>query len=296
DTIAFQDLGDRRFADALRFGGRGRKFPKVEHGGKVAPKLLAHAVGEPVALVSEFISDPRPLPQFDNSGVSIGEHPEATRIGAQGGGHCLGVTAVILGASHCEAVAKAIHLLGVDGVNLEAALEQCLDHRSMRRLDRNVDLTGIGSTAHFQQPTAQLGEPFASMLEDLLTNFASFAIRQKHMMALARPIDAGVPSLFGHAFSPLENASRRNLCRSLYWRSESKSQVRRGLPTGHRLRPIRQGARPPQVIKSQGAIGCSRQTGSVWEGYADLGRRPLAALRSATLHCAQPAACFPRTA
>ena len=65
DTIAFQDLGDRRFADALRFGGRGRKFPKVEqpggakvafkveHGGKVAPKLLAHAVGEPVALVSE---------------------------------------------------------------------------------------------------------------------------------------------------------------------------------------------------------------------------------------------------
>src|SRR5271157_241652 len=86
------------------------------------------------------------------------------------------------GASHCEAVAKAIHLLGVDGVNLEAALEQRLDHRSMRRLDRNVDLTGIGSTAHFQQPTAHLGEPFASMLEDLLTNFASFAIRQKHMI------------------------------------------------------------------------------------------------------------------
>lgn len=47
---------------------------------------------------------------------------------------------------------------------------------------------------------------------------------------------------------------------------------------------------PPQVIESQGAIGCSRQTGSVWEGYADLGRRPLAALRSATLHCARPAA------
>ena len=91
-------------------------------------------------------------------------------------------------------------------------------------------------------------------------------------------------------------ASRRNLRRSLYWRSESKAQVRRGLPTGHRLRPIRQGARPPQVIASHGAIGCSRQTGSVWEGYADLGRRPLPALRSATLHFARPAACLLITA
>ena len=48
DAIAFQDLGDRSFADAPRFGGRGRQVPQVEHGGKVAPKLLAHAVGEPI--------------------------------------------------------------------------------------------------------------------------------------------------------------------------------------------------------------------------------------------------------
>jgi hypothetical protein len=34
----------------------------------------------------------------------------------------------------------------------------------------------------------------------------------------------------------------------------------------------------------------SRQTGSVREGYADFGRRPQAALRSATLHCARLAA------
>ncbi len=31
----------------------------------------------------------------------------------------------------------------------------------------------------------------------------------------------------------------------------------------------------------------SRQTGSIREGYADLGCRPQAALRSATLHCAR---------
>ena len=62
NAIALQELGDRRFADAPRFAGRRREFPqvehpggakvafKLEHGGKVAPKLLTHAVCEPVAL------------------------------------------------------------------------------------------------------------------------------------------------------------------------------------------------------------------------------------------------------
>ncbi len=76
---------------------------------------------------------------------------------------------------------------------------------------------------------------------------------------------------------PLKNASHRNLRRSLYWRSETRSQVRRGLPTGHRSRPIRRGTRPPQVVTMlvgpQGAIGCSRRIGSVLEDYAASGRR-----------------------
>jgi len=50
------------------------------------------------------------------------------------------------------------------------------------------------------------------------------------------------------------------------------------------------------AIASQGSFGRSRQTGSVREGYADLGRRPQAALRSATLHCARLAASLRWTA
>jgi hypothetical protein len=66
------------------------------------------------------------------------------------------------------------------------------------------------------------------------------------VMAFRRPIDAGVPSLLvGHAFSPLKTTSHRDPRRSLYWRSKSGSHFRRGLPTGHRSRPIRQGTRPP---------------------------------------------------
>jgi hypothetical protein len=42
------------------------------------------------------------------------------------------------------------------------------------------------------------------------------------MMDLRRPVDAGVPlSLIGHAFSPFEHTSHRDLRRSLYWRSEN---------------------------------------------------------------------------
>jgi hypothetical protein len=116
---------------------------------------------------------------------------------------------------------------------------------------------------------------FATVFENLLANLAAVAISQEYVMARARPVGAGVPWFISHAFSPLETASRRKLRRSLYWRSESTSQVRRGLPTEHRLRPIRQGARlakvaHTQVIKSQGAIGCSRRIGSVQEGCADL--------------------------
>lgn len=73
-------------------------------------------------------------------------------------------------------------------------------------------------------------------------------------------------------------------------------QVRRGLPTGHRSRPIRRGTRPPQVVGPQGAVGRSRRIGSVLEGYAISGRRPRVTLRSATLHFARPAACIPGTA
>ena len=94
-----QELGDRRFANASSLVGRGRALPeveqpsgaevafKIEHGGKIAPKLLAHAVCEPVALGIQIFGDARPLAQFDNSGIGGDEQPETARIGAQSGGH-----------------------------------------------------------------------------------------------------------------------------------------------------------------------------------------------------------------
>ena len=107
---------------------------------EVAPELLAHAVGEAIALGAEVLGDARPLAQFDDDGIGDRQLPEAVRIGAQGRGHHFGVAAVVLGAGQREAVAEAIHLLRIDGVHLEAALDQRLDHGAVRHLDRDLDL------------------------------------------------------------------------------------------------------------------------------------------------------------
>ena len=240
DAIALQDLGDRRLSDANCFVGRRRDLPQVEqplrseiafeieHRRKIAPELFAHAVCKAVALGAKIVGNARPLPQFNDDGIGDGKRSEATQIGAQGRGHHLGVTAVVLGTGQREAVAEAIHLLRVDGVNLEAALDQRLDHGAVRDLDCDMDL-GWYAAARRRQPDRHLGETLAAVPENFLADPAAVLVRQENMMALARPIDASIPSSFiNHPRSPLKRAGRRNLRRSLYWRSESGLRVRRG--------------------------------------------------------------------
>src|SRR5262245_24320165 len=258
DAVALQDSGDCYLAHAAGLGGSRRGFPQIEQpfgaeislelkkGRKIAPKLLAHTIGETIALSTEVFRDAGPLTQFNDDRIGKGEQPEAARVGAQSRGHHLRVTAIVLGTRDRKAIAKPIHLLRVDGVHLETTLDQCLHDRTVRQLDRNVDLTRVAGSAGHLQPSRHLGEPLTSMFEGPLADFASFVIGQEHMMALARPVHTGVPSsLFAHACFPMEVTSYRNLSRSLYWRSESKPLGRRGLPTGHRSRPILRGTCPP---------------------------------------------------
>jgi len=75
-------------------------------------------------------------------------------------------------------------------------------------------------------------------------------------MALACPIDASIPSSFiNHPRSPLKRTSRRNLRRSLYWRSKADCASGADSPRGIDRGQFVGGTRPPQVIGSQGAIG-----------------------------------------
>ena len=110
DAIAFEQLADGRLAQTACLSRRRCGLPEFEqpfgakvvfqfeHGGKVAPELLAQAVGEAVAFDAEVFGDARPLAQFDDGRVGRSKLAEAPRIGAQRGGHDLGVAAVVLGA------------------------------------------------------------------------------------------------------------------------------------------------------------------------------------------------------
>jgi hypothetical protein len=305
DAMALEQLIDRGLAKPRSPVCRGYELQQLEQplcpevgveledGGKVAPELVAHAICETRAFGRELIGDARPFAQFDHGRIGGRQPAQAARIGPQCRGHHLGVSAVVLGAGHGEAVAEAIHLLRVDGVNLEAPFHQRLDHRAVRHLDRDQHLGSFARAACRHQPSRHVGQAFTAMLEPLLADLVTLGISEEHKMAFRRPVDAGVPLLLiGHAVSSIERTSHRNHRRSLYWRSE---HVRRGLPTGRRLRPIRRGTRPHQVL-------CAR--GLLWLLPTDrLGSRRIAdwlmpqiALRAASRHFTRPAALLPRTA
>jgi hypothetical protein len=152
DAIALEKLGDRCLADTSSLVGR-RHGPseieqplcpeivlELEHRWEVAPELLSQAICEAIALGAEAPGDARPFAQFDDDRIGDCKQPEATRIGAQGGGRHFGIPAVIPWPRQSEPVAKAIHLFGVDRVNREPPLDQCFDHGAVRHLDRDLDL------------------------------------------------------------------------------------------------------------------------------------------------------------
>jgi hypothetical protein len=74
-------------------------------------------------------------------------------IGLQRMTEHLGIAAVVLGSRHREAIAKAVELLGIDGMNRKALIDQHLDHRPVRRLDRHRYFLRL-TPAHRDQPCA----------------------------------------------------------------------------------------------------------------------------------------------
>ena len=151
-----------------------------------------------------------------------------------------------LAPGHREPVAEAVHLLWIDCVDLEAALDQRFDHRAVRDFDRRLDLTGLSSAARRHQPGGHLAQSLAAMFEDLLADLAAVAIGQKDAVALASPVDAGVPSsLIAHAPLPVQGraaatfagpctGARRARCAS---GADSPRGVDRGQSIGARVPP-----------------------------------------------------------
>ena len=168
----------------------------------------------------------------------------------------ISVATIVLGPRHREAVAKAIELFGIDGINVEIALEQRLDDRAMGRLDGDLDLARFAST-RLQQPGNHVGETSSAVRELPLSDFLTCVIVQRDNMLLRSPINTHEPSSFfiHHALSvdwrhmpaPIDRARKqcephRDPNLFLYRRS------RRELPTGRWSRPLHRGTSPREAL------------------------------------------------
>ena len=142
---------------------------------------------------------------------------------------------------------------GLDVKGVEAALEQNLDNRTMRHLDRDSDL-GRLFAARRHQPVAHLRQACSAVCEGSLADNFAISCDEADLMGLARPVDADVKSNIGtHDATSRKCSGHRDADQSLYWRSWRNSPLDLHRGQTHR------GTRPPQVLKAQGAKGRSRQ-------------------------------------
>ena len=238
--------------------GGGDVIVELEHGREVAPEQLTDAVGEPIAIVTQVLQQTRDLAQFDDTRIEWSQPPEAAQIGAQRIGEDERVAAVVLGAGGREAVAEAIELLRIDGVNTEATRHEGLDDRTVRRLDGDLDGVGL-APGEGEDPGRQGGETLATVVEAAFVQLAPRGIDDDGVVVLRGPVDADEPgsrSLI-HGEAPAEVRAVAMLA------DPCTGARRRRLPTRHPPRPPAEARVPPQVLEAQGALGYSRQVGPI---------------------------------
>ena len=260
DAVALEQPGDGGLAHPSGLVRARHERPQVEEpvGASVvgdvedlrivAPQLLAHAVGEPGAFRGEVLGDARELAQFDNHRIDRRQAAEAARIGPERVTEHLGIAAVVLGPGWREAVAEAVELLRVDGMDGKAALDQAFHHRPMGHLDCHMDRAGRPAR-HLEYPIGQLGEPCTAVSKAALPDFAASGIQQTDVMRLGRPVDAYEPvAFFVHLLHPpcgRAAAMPADPCTGARWRR---------LPTGHPSRPPTGARVPPRCSRHRGRL------------------------------------------
>ena len=234
--VLLQQPGKSTLAQAPGLVRRRRELPERQEpvGGEVvgqlqglrivAPELFAHPVGEAGPLLLQLVGQARPGAQLDDQRIIESEAAEAMRIGPQGIAEHLRIAPIVLGAGDGEAVAEAVELLGIDGVDEEAALEQRLDHGAVADLDGDGDRARLGAAAG-HQPVAEFGKSGAAMGDLALADDPARSIEQADLMFAARPVDAGEPCCFAHhrLSSYRFGHATATPCHSLYWRSTAQT-------------------------------------------------------------------------
>ena len=108
-------------------------------------ELLSHPVRQPIHVFGQVVVDARHLAQLDDGRVVDAHLPEAWPVRTQRVGQHEGVAPVVLGTDGRVAVPEPIQLLRVDGVHVEASLDEALDDGTARNLDRDGARSGFPS-------------------------------------------------------------------------------------------------------------------------------------------------------
>jgi hypothetical protein len=129
-----------------------------------AVKLFAQAVGQPSGLAPEILIDSREFAELNHQRIVQTNPAKASPIDTQRVTQHECIAAVVFSASHAMAVAKAIKLLGVDGVKMKPILNQGFDYRPTWNLDRDGGLAG-DTPRKSKQPLRECGNRLAGMGE-----------------------------------------------------------------------------------------------------------------------------------
>src|SRR6476469_1479947 len=147
-------------------------------------------------------------------------------------------------------IAKTIHLLGIDMETLVAVLQECIHHRSCRRLDTKCYL--IWSHAGLlAQPIYQLLQSRSAMHCLAFGHLVAFPVQYTNRVLFSGPIDTHEKQKgLAHRLSSVRIVSA---CRGK--RHPCTGARRRKLPTGLSPRATRRGAAPHQAFTFDAGIG-----------------------------------------
>jgi hypothetical protein len=109
-------------------------------------------------------------------------------IGPERIGENESVPPVVLGTTHRVAIPESVDLLGIDGENGDAALEEGFDNGAMRFLNRHGDALGV-FPGEAQEPSEGRGESLGTMPEASLLHELSVRIEDAGLVKRMAQVD-----------------------------------------------------------------------------------------------------------
>ena len=154
-------------------------------------------VGKAVCRIDRYHADaagfdhPRPLPQFDDGRMHRLKEAVEPPVRPQRVCKNIGIEAIVLGTSHCEAIPHPVELLRVDCMDLKASIHEMLDNGSMRNLDPDCD-TARFLTADRPDPLDYLGQTLPAMRKRSVPQLLAISIQRVGVVCRRGPIHTDI--------------------------------------------------------------------------------------------------------